>query len=99
RNVTGVQTCALPIFPKAEDVIGPDPDASHPHVRFIEISTLSGSASLHGSSGELGNELDTAVLLGLRERADVIVVGSRTVLAEDYGGAQPSKDRDRKSVV
>ena len=79
--------------PKVEDVIGPDPDLSHPHVRFVEISTLSGSASLHGSSSELGNELDTAVLLGLLERADVIVVGSRTVLAEDYGGAQPSKDR------
>ena len=85
--------------PKVEDVIGPDPDASHPHVRFIEISTLSGSASLHGSSGELGNQLDTAVLLGLRERADVIVVGSRTVLAEDYGGAQPSKDRPNPAPI
>lgn len=79
--------------PSAEAVIGSDPDPSRPHVRFIEVSTLSGSATLHGNSGVLGNKLDTAVLLGLRERADVIVVGSRTVLAEDYGGAQPSAQR------
>ncbi|MDO5508983.1 MAG: dihydrofolate reductase family protein [Corynebacterium casei] len=79
--------------PLAADIIGPDPDPSTPHVRFVEVSTLSGSAAVSGNSGAMGNKLDTEVLLGIRERSDVIVVGSRTVLEEDYGGAQPTKNR------
>ena len=81
------------VSPRAEDILGPVPDLSKSHVSFIEVSTLSGSATVYGDSGAMGNSLDTELFLGLRERSDVIVVGSRTVLIEDYGGALPTEKR------
>src|SRR5699024_2313648 len=85
--------------PDASDIIGPDPSSDKPHVRFVEVSTLSGSATLFGNSQAMGNDADTALFLGLRERADVIVVGSGTVSIEDYGGAQPTKERPTPAPI
>lgn len=53
-------------------------------MRAITAQTLTGSAAIDGASGELGNELDSALLLGLRDWSDAIVVGAGTVRAEDY---------------
>lgn len=85
--------------PDASEIIGPDPSSDKPHVRFVEVSTLSGSATLFGNSQAMGNDADTALFLGLRERADVIVVGSGTVSIEDYGGAQPTKERPTPAPI
>ena len=66
-------------------IIGPT--SAQEEIRAVAITTLFGSFTTGGTSGELGNETDSAVLQGLREWADVILVGSGTVKAEDYGPA------------
>lgn len=66
-------------------IIGPT--SAQEEVRAVAITTLFGSFTTGGTSGKLGNEMDSAVLQGLREWADVILVGSGTVKAEDYDPA------------
>ncbi|GAB3700534.1 dihydrofolate reductase family protein [Corynebacterium nasicanis] len=66
------------------DIIGPVTD--QPEVRAIAVSSLTGSLTLDGTSGALGNELDRALLLALRDWADVVLVGAETVRAEGYTG-------------
>ena len=64
-------------------IIGPT--TAQEEVRAVAITTLFGSFTTAGTSGALGNETDAAALQGLREWADVILVGSGTVKAEGYG--------------
>ena len=70
-------------------LVGPD----EPGIRLIEVSTLSGSATIDGTSDAMGNDNDAALFAALREWADVAVVGSGTVKAEDYEGSSPGKAR------
>ncbi|MCT1684364.1 dihydrofolate reductase family protein [Corynebacterium appendicis] len=56
-------------------------------VRAVAITTAFGSFTTSGTSGALGNDADKEVMLALREWADVVLVGSGTVKAEDYGPA------------
>lgn len=65
------------------DLLGPDA----PGVRMIEVTTLSGSASVKGTSQALGNATDAALFAAMRDWADAIVVGTKTAQAEDYGGS------------
>lgn len=81
------------------EMIGSDTEPGVTHVRMIEVSTLSGSASVHGSSTKLGNETDSSLLLGLRDWADAVVVGARTVKAEGYGPMGASESRDRPATL
>lgn len=67
-------------------LLGPDATSDVPFVRAIMISTLNGSATVHGTSQSLGNATDSELLQALRRWSDVILVGSSTVKAEDYGG-------------
>ncbi|HCG45895.1 dihydrofolate reductase family protein [Corynebacterium flavescens] len=72
------------------ELLGPD----QPGIRLIEATSLVGSATTHGTSGQLGNATDSALFAAMREWADVIVVAAGTVEAEDYGGvAKPSTAR------
>lgn len=66
-------------------IIGPA--AAREEVRAVAITTVFGSFTARGTSSSLGNDTDAEVLLALREWADVILVGSGTVKAEDYGPA------------
>jgi riboflavin biosynthesis pyrimidine reductase len=49
------------------------------------IASLDGSVVIGGTSGGLGNANDLAVLLTLREVADVVIVGNSTARGEGYG--------------
>lgn len=69
-----------------ETLIGPT-DARE-EIRAVAVTTLFGSFTDGGTSGNLGNETDSRLLLAVREWADVILVGSGTVKAEDYGPAE-----------
>ncbi|WP_038605233.1 pyrimidine reductase family protein [Corynebacterium atypicum] len=62
-------------------LLGPDAYG----VRAVAISSLTGSATISGTSGGLGNSLDAALLAALRQWSDVVLVGAGTVRAEDYG--------------
>lgn len=68
-----------------ERIIGPS--TATKEVRAVAITTAFGSFTSGGTSGALGNDADKQVMLALREWADVVLVGSRTVTAEDYGPA------------
>lgn len=50
------------------------------------VTSLDGAATLEGLSGPLNDPEDTALLLALRQLADVVLVGAGTVRAEGYGG-------------
>lgn len=54
--------------------------------RIVAVGTIDGSATINGTSQQLGNQLDTALLLGLRQWSDCVLVGAGTVRAENYGG-------------
>ena len=53
---------------------------------MIAVTTLVGSLTVQGTSQPLGNELDHQLLTGLRDWADVVLVGAGTVRVEDYSG-------------
>ena len=73
------------------DIIGPILPPGEPELRAVAISSLTGSLTLDGRSGGLGNELDRELLLALRDWADVVLVGARTVIAENYAGTRASR--------
>ncbi len=82
----------------ALESVGVPPGAAEdrPYVLVNFIATADGRATFAGRSGELGDEGDRAVFHGLRERADAILVGTRTVTAEHYGrilGAAERRER------
>jgi riboflavin biosynthesis pyrimidine reductase len=55
-------------------------------VRANMITSLDGGAAIDGRSGGLGNEADRHLFAVLRDLADVVLVGSGTVRAEQYAG-------------
>ncbi|MDX2381635.1 MAG: dihydrofolate reductase family protein [Acidimicrobiia bacterium] len=68
-----------------------------PWVGLSMATSLDGSTVVDGQSGGLGNANDAAVFRQLRSLADVIIVGSGTARAEEYG--PPSKPGQRVGVV
>ncbi|MEH0146252.1 dihydrofolate reductase family protein [Corynebacterium sp. Q4381] len=71
--------------PQIDALIGPVQAPARRELRIVGANTLFGGFARRGTSGELGNDTDAALIKGLREWADVILVGSGTVTAEDYG--------------
>jgi hypothetical protein len=49
------------------------------------VTSVDGHATLEGRSGKLAGEADLQMLLGLRERADAVMVGAGTLRNERYG--------------
>ena len=68
-----------------------------PYVITNFVLTLDGHATIHGRSGPIGSESDTAMLVGLRTRADAVMIGAGTLRAEGYGPpvSDPAK-RERR---
>lgn len=64
-----------------ERLLGPDREG----IRLIAVSTLHGSATIDGTSGPMGDATDGELFAALREWADIAIVGSATVKAEEYG--------------
>ncbi|WP_188585703.1 pyrimidine reductase family protein [Gordonia jinhuaensis] len=60
-------------------------------VRGNMISSVDGAAAVRGTSGALGGDGDHDVFRVLRGLADAVLVGSGTVIAEDYGPTKKSK--------
>ncbi|MCT1554390.1 dihydrofolate reductase family protein [Corynebacterium sanguinis] len=69
------------------DLIGPTLPAGARETRAVAATALFGAFSRAGTSGSLGNELDSQLLLALRDWSDCVLVGAGTVRAEDYGPA------------
>ena len=56
------------------------------------IQSADGGTAVDGLSGPLGGPADVAMLLALRARADVILVGAATASGEGYGPPNPSPE-------
>jgi riboflavin biosynthesis pyrimidine reductase len=56
-----------------------------PFVAMNFATTLDGRATIGGVSGPIGSETDTAMLVGLRQRFDAVMIGAGTMRAERYG--------------
>jgi riboflavin-specific deaminase-like protein len=81
------------LFPQPVDDVDPiavyaaddrPPPAERPWVMLNMIASADGGISLDGVSGGLGGPADKAVFTAIRGVADVILVASGTVLAENY---------------
>lgn len=64
-----------------------------PYVITNFAVTVDGHAAVDGRSGKIGSDLDTAMLMGLREQADAVLVGAGTIRAERYGRLLPDPKR------
>jgi riboflavin biosynthesis pyrimidine reductase len=63
------------------------------------VVTLDGAIEVEGRSGGLGDDDDRQIFVALRAVADVVLVGSGTARAEDYGPARPSLEvRQRRQA-
>lgn len=71
--------------------------ADRPWVSLSMIASIDGSTVIDGNSRKLSSPTDTAVLVQLRQVADVLIVGAGTVRSEGYG--PPSKAGQRVGVV
>jgi riboflavin-specific deaminase-like protein len=68
-----------------------------PYVVTNFVVTLDGEATIGGSAGPIGSDVDTAMLVGLRTRVDALMIGAGTMRVERYGRAisDPAK-RERR---
>jgi riboflavin-specific deaminase-like protein len=62
-----------------------EPPAGRPHLALNFAATLDGRASIDGRSGKIGSDTDTAMLVGLRQRFDAVMIGAGTMRVERYG--------------
>lgn len=63
-----------------------EPRQGRPFVAMNFAATLDGGATIGGVSGPIGSKTDTAMLAGLRERFDAVMIGAGTKRVERYAG-------------
>ena len=64
---------------------GDEAPSDRPRVFTNFVLTLDGRATIGGVSGPIGSDRDTEMLVGLRRRADAVMIGAGTMRAERYG--------------
>lgn len=69
--------------------------AGRPHVYTNFALTVDGRATIDGRSGTIGSAADTALLVGLRMRAEAVMIGAGTLRAEGYG--ELIRDPDKRA--
>ena len=74
------------------DLVAEPPD-DRPYVITNFALTLDGTATLHGRSGAIGSDTDTAMLVGLRTKVDAVMIGAGTMRAERYGRVVADPDK------
>jgi len=77
-----------------------DPPAGRPRVALNFATTLDGRAAIDGRSGQIGSDTDTAMLVGLRQRFDAVMIGAGTMRVEKYGRiiGDPAKRERREEL-
>jgi riboflavin biosynthesis pyrimidine reductase len=77
-----------------------DPPADRPRLALNFASTLDGRASIDGRSGAIGSDTDTAMLAGLRQRFDAVMIGAGTMRVERYRRiiVDPAKREKREAL-
>ena len=64
-----------------------------PYVITNFAITLDGQATIHGRSGPIGSDTDTRMLVGLRTKADAVMIGAGTLRVERYGRLVPDPEQ------
>jgi riboflavin biosynthesis pyrimidine reductase len=64
-----------------------------PFVALNFVATLDGRATIDGRSGPIGSDTDTAMMSGLRDRFDAVMIGAGTKRVERYA------ELDKRLVV
>jgi riboflavin biosynthesis pyrimidine reductase len=59
-----------------------------PFIAMNFVATLDGQATIDGRSGPIGSSTDTAMMIGLRERFDAVMIGAGTKRVERYAGLE-----------
>jgi len=77
-----------------------DPPAERPRVALNFAATLDGRSSIDGRSGPIGSDTDTAMLVGLRQRFDAVMIGAGTMRVERYNRliSDPAKRARREAL-
>jgi riboflavin-specific deaminase-like protein len=77
-----------------------EPRDGRPFVAANFAVTLDGRATIGGTSGAIGSDTDTAMLIGLRGRFDAVMIGAGTMRAERYGNMVPRQEvRDAREAL
>jgi riboflavin-specific deaminase-like protein len=77
-----------------------EPRDGRPFVAANFAVTLDGRATIGGTSGAIGSNTDTAMLVGLRGRFDAVMIGAGTMRAERYGDMVPRQEvRDAREAL
>lgn len=69
-----------------------------PRVVVNFITSMDGHSTLAGGSSALGDAGDKDIFRALRERSDAILVGTTTMLTENYGRALPAAERRQRRL-
>jgi riboflavin biosynthesis pyrimidine reductase len=84
-RVLDCEHCPTPEAVVAEHVALPESRSlDRAFVRLNMVASADGGSVVAGLSGGLGNRDDHAVFSALRERADAVIVGMSTAIAEQY---------------
>ncbi len=76
------------------------PHDGRPFLAMNFAATVDGRATIDGVSGPIGSAADTAMLAGLRNRFDAVMIGAGTMRAEHYGRlAKKQETRDRREQL
>lgn len=75
------------------------PVAGRPRVAAVMVASLDGRAAVAGRSGGLGHPEDRALLRGLRQGADAVLVGAATVRTERYARLFDGPERPLVAIV
>jgi riboflavin biosynthesis pyrimidine reductase len=77
-------------------LIAPLSADGRPCTAAVMVTSLDGRATSHGRVGPLTGAADQWLLLGVRERAEAILIGGRTLRAEGYGRLLGDEAKDRR---
>jgi riboflavin-specific deaminase-like protein len=77
ETTVDAQLAGVDFVPRAHD--------ERPYLFTNFVVTLDGHATLRGRSGPIGSEADTRMLVGLRTKAEAVMIGAGTMRAERYG--------------
>jgi riboflavin-specific deaminase-like protein len=80
---------------RPEEQAGPD----RPYTTVNFIASADGRASFQGRSAPLGDEVDREMFHGLREQAEAVMAGTRTVRIERYGRMTRDPERRERRVA
>lgn len=75
------------------------PTPERPSVLVNFVASVDGRSTFAGRSGALGDDGDRAMFHGLRERADAVLVGTRTLGVERYGRTLGRPERRERRVA